>query len=407
MIIRYDKQKVQSMNSKAIELETYLMKQIPNTFINFFEIANSVRDSFIEEYSSSVVHEKIDFSDKIISNTLKQYVQLADKIHEMHIFPTDPKYKPVGSFVEKFLYAQYFFQELRKLIYRGRVGVFQLEKILNEKERDLFATNEAQPRNYPILKLYIPEALFMDEFGNLDEEKTVENELKTGRIRTTLSSLDYANYKEILLFNFQNYSKLSFFGILDEPIADILCEASAKEICRLFAISTYYYIMKGLSVENAYNKSKKDMSQVANEYLTSGDSQKDTYKLAENIYVATSSILNGVEEYNKEKKNTIALEMVRLSMQMLRNGTYLPKRYFTLKFRQALEIEKPTKDVENVMEANLIGEDRKSLNIGNDLYIINLTPESKKQIEYISSRGIENTDFVQDLIRSYVSIVAT
>lgn len=399
----YEIEKLQKLNRESIDIESYLLRQIPSSFVNFLDIKPLIVDSII----THVINQDeeivtIDLKDQNIANSIKRYIEIADQIYNMHIFLEEPKYRIVGSFIEKFLYAQNLFQNLRVLIYRSSVGVLQFEKILNEKERDLLGTNQLQPTDYPILEIFIPDSLFMDEYGNLDESITIENERKSGKIRTTLSSLGYKDFKNILLFRFKNYSNFTFLAIADEALADLLCEIASKNIHRLFAISTYGYILNGLDVDNAFARTRNEFGKVANEYLTTGDSTNDRYKIAQNIFEECTGIFESFNDYKKENHHKISLEIIRLSMNILKEGTHLPKRYYKLKFRKAKEIEKVYKDVEDIMEAHLI--DRMDENsIDSDLYIITLTPESKKELNFVASRGIENSDKVNSIIKTYIT----
>lgn len=398
MIYEVDKfKKLKNLEAELTIVEDELIKLMPSKFVNFLDLDEQVIPEIIRSEAKHLKNS-IDYKDSNFAKLISKYNELGNLIHNEFKFPPNLYTNFMQTPEENLLHTMYVAQYSRVIITKPLLAQYQIKKVLSKSEEDLYSPNSDEAQELLSINFEIPEYLYTNDLGNFDIKTTIENEIETREISIFLSIIT-----EIYILGnhikdqLENNSHNLFFALVEKKLTEELSRTVSQNICEIYARNIYRQLSEGVKLQNAIDLTKNKFRLIASEYLKTGTSKSDEFKLIATSYNLLKEELKDIKEYDKKFKEELSQEFLRLTLKPIYEWIGMPKNFYKLSFREATKEEKISPEITHALDVFLITADNSLYKNMYETYVINYAEPIKKMMFSIASKGIKNSERVTKL----------
>lgn len=298
-----------------------------------------------------------------------------ETMHELYLF--------------RFLLAQKLYSELELV----RVETWFENKILEMPQND-FLNHVPETFSFKLSN-----TLITDTLGNFNEFSSKEQENKTHKIKSYISSVAFGKQNaETFFYHFRNYTVKEFVPrLLDESILK-LCEKIMLQIGIFLSTKVYEFIAQNFSPLEA----KNSVLSLINKQIKSKEYYDDLSNFKKFLEKIIKQELKKTEVLNEETIDLLVYEFWNIFCNRFDTLTFFPANYYKIEFRKANPERKFENNFTNLIDLYLIENNGSVWSVPTETYSVELTREAKDQIFKLVTNGFINPNYtLQDYYYLY------
>lgn len=290
-------------------------------------------------------------------------------MHELYIF--------------RYMLAQKLYSELELV----RVETWFENKILEMPQNDFL---NHIPETFSIR---IPGTLFTDSLGNYDEKKSREEEERTNKLKSHLSSISYSKqYADTLFFHFSNYTEKEIIPrLLDEAMIK-LCEKVLLQIGVFISTKVYEFISQNFSPIEA----KNNVLSLIRKQIKSKEYYDDFSNFKKTLMALIKSELLKLKVLDEETINIVAEEFWNVFCLQFDSLIFFPNNYFKIIFRKTDTARDFEKNFTNLIDLYIIENNGSLWSMPIETFSVEFTRDSKEKIFNLVTNGFINPNYTLD-----------
>jgi len=381
------------ISRKLREIERYLAQKLGPQVLDYLFLFTKT-DSVAVEF-----HELT----KEVETEIQHYIELAGDITES--LGVSHEYDEMTPLHKKFLDSLHDMYLLRYIEAKKQFAEYQIVRVPTRTEQTILNAMDVEKEEdhtVPVaINFQIPGAFVIDEDGNLDVAKTIEAEKKDYQIASYLSTMPMLpGLKKLLL---QDLEDITIYGNVPLLLSIELMsvhEAVLQYIAVYLTRRVYSYIYRKVPPDQAIANVEAYFKQVS--IGDSSDFPPGLEELGEEVTVILDEELRKIEQIEPQTRATLVEEYKEILLFYINDGLLLPDNYYDMRFRQPNDYNPEEERFNVLFDLYLYNYDGKVFELPFETYNIDYTQETRQNIFYAVTGGLENPEFT---LEEYLSEV--
>ncbi len=306
------------------------------------------------------------------------------------------------NIAENFTNALHSYYTIRFLEARMLFADYELLRVLTVTEdKILDAAHEDKATMSESFSIFIPNAIKVNDRGEVDLDATLLQEKDQNLIKANLSCVTEVNYQAPKFTRaFEDYSTVSVAVYLYQDEFLEIFQFLLNSFMLRLSQSVYDYLNKGYNLEQAKLNVFDYFKSIFNKQnLRFGPYFKD---LEDEMINHTKGVLDNIENLEQATKESLIWESQSLIIEEFLNGNLFPRNFYEIELRQAMKDREIESHHKYICDTYPIQSTGRMTEFAIESYALSLTPESKMKIYSYVINGLENPDQPLEKIINYI-----